>query len=58
VNKCHSREEGALIEVLEKCTRQFVLNASRNAKFLSSLQATDLCFAKIASRNTKDFKSV
>jgi hypothetical protein len=37
------------ISALEKCTKQFALNARKNAKFLSSLQKVNLFSAKTAT---------
>lgn len=37
----------------EKCTRQFAQSAKRNAKFLSSLQASDQCIVETASKSSK-----
>ena len=39
---------------LEKCIKQFVLNAERNAKFLLSLQRENLFFARIVLEKRKD----
>ncbi len=33
------------ISVLEKCTKQYALNAAKNAKYLSNQQKADLCTA-------------
>jgi len=45
----------ALIVNHGKCIRQFVLNARRNAQFLSSLQKESLFTAKTAIESIKDF---
>jgi hypothetical protein len=46
-----------LTEDPEKCTKQFALSAVKNAKFLSSLQETDLSTAENALQRRKDFNS-
>jgi len=40
----------------ERCTKQFALNADRNAKFLSSRQKADLYTAKNVIRKKDDSK--
>lgn len=47
-----SEREGILVH--EKCTRQHVPNAARNAKFHSSRKKADLSFAKTATARRRN----
>ena len=49
--------EEITLTVQEKCTKQFVLNAKKNAKFLSSQHKENQFFVKIVSKNTRNTNS-
>jgi hypothetical protein len=53
------QEEAALEEILDqkKCIKQFVLNATRNVKYHSSLQKASLFTAKNVLERKDDFNS-
>jgi len=51
-NEEEDSEETAVLTDLEKCTKQPVLNARKNVKYLSSQQTEGQFSAKIATKNT------
>jgi hypothetical protein len=52
--KIEDSVEEALIAAQERCIKQFVTNASKNAKFLSNQQKENLFTARNATQRTKN----
>ena len=48
--------EEALIAAQERCIKQFVINASKSAKFLSNQQKENLFFARTVTQRSKNLK--